>query len=160
MPVKTNRIELNKTKGLTIQVLNGVNTQTIFLDGDKIRITVVGSEGTSTIEQTPTSVTVTADNFTVDAKVAATIMSGGSRVALTPMTTDIISPQISLTASTNINAIAPTVTVTGAEATTVTAPGGELVLEGNDVTLAGTTGMQIMAPNIAIAGAVEYLPPE
>ena len=42
MSVKVNRIELDKTKGLTIQVLNGANEQTIFLDGMNITITVKG----------------------------------------------------------------------------------------------------------------------
>ena len=167
MSVKVNRIELDKTKGLTVQVLNGVNTQTIFLDGEKITITVVGPGGTSTIEQTPTTVTVTADNFIVNAKtitetgsLAATMRSGASSVALTPEAAAVIAPEISLTGTTNINAMAPTVTVTGAEATTVTAPGGELLLEGNNVTMTGTSGIEIAGADVVIAGALEIIPIE
>lgn len=165
MSVKVNRIELDKTKGLTVQVRNGVNTQTIFLDGAKITITVEGPGGTSTIEQTPTTVTVTADNFIVNAKtitetgsLEATMRSGASSVMLTPASAMVMATEIGLTGTANINAMAPTVTVTGAEATTVMALGGELLLEGNNVTMTGTAAMEIAAPNIVMAGALEYIP--
>jgi hypothetical protein len=165
MSVKANRIELDKTQGLTIQILNGVNTQTIFLDGEKITITVVGPEGTSTIEQTPTTVTVTADSFIVNARtiseigsVAATMSSGASSVALTAETATVTAPQIDLTGSTEINASAPTLLLTGTDAATLmtVTPMGVLALNGNKVTVTAETEMALAAPSITLMGAVEY----
>lgn len=166
MSVKANRIELDKTQGLTIQILNGANTQTIFLDGENITITVVGPEGTSTIEQTPTKVTVTADSFIVNAKtiseigsVAATMSSGKSSVALTAISAAVTGPAIDLTGTTEINAKAPTVSLTGIEAVALTAaPLGDLSLTANNVTIAAETALEHGAPNLTLLGNVEYAP--
>jgi hypothetical protein len=93
MSLKVNRIELDKSKGLTIEVLNGTSHQKIFLDGDKITITVTGPGGAgSTIEQTPRAVTITADNFIVNARqtiamtatTSANMASGPSHVEVNP----------------------------------------------------------------------------
>lgn len=167
MSAKINRIELDKTRGLTVQVVNGVNTQTIFLDGEKLTITVAGPDGTSTIEQTPTTVTVTADSFIVNARtiletgsVAATLQSGVSSMALTPKAAVVTAPEIDLTGSTKLDASAPKLTLTGAEAVTLTAvaPVGELLLNGGNVTIAAETGMELGAPNLTLMGMVEYAP--
>src|SRR3954453_826075 len=93
MSLKVNRIELDKSKGLTIEVLNGTSHQKIFLDGDKITIPVTGPGGAgSTIEQTPRPVTITADNFLVTARQriavtaspSANMASGPSHVEVNP----------------------------------------------------------------------------
>jgi hypothetical protein len=167
MSVKVNRIELDKTKGLTLQVLNGVNTQTIVLDGERVTITVVGPEGTSTIEQSPTAVTVTADSFIVNAKtiretasLEATIRAGESIVALTPKAATVTAPEIDLTGATRLEASAPTVSLTGAEEIKLTAaPLGELTISGSDITVAAELTMKLGAPSITLAGAIEYAPP-
>lgn len=166
MSVKANRIELDKTKGLTINILNGANTQTIFLDGENVTITVVGPDGTSTIEQKPTSVTVTADSFIVNARtiratgsLEATMRSGASRVALTSETATVTAPEIDLTGSTQIDAKAPTVSLTGAEAVKLTAaPLGDLSLAANNITITAETGLEHGAPNLTLMGDVEYVP--
>jgi hypothetical protein len=167
MSAKINRIELDKTRGLTVQVVNGVNTQTIFLDGDKLTITVAGPAGTSTIEQTPTTVTVTADSFIVNARTisatgseAATLTSGASSVALTSKAAAVTSPEIDLTGSTKLDASAPKIALTGTEAVTLSAvaPLGELSLNGGNVTITAETAMELGAPNLALMGMVEYLP--
>jgi hypothetical protein len=169
MSAKVNRIELDKTKGLTVQVVSGVNTQTIFLDGEKLTITVAGPDGTSTIEQTPTTVTVTADNFIVNARTiletgsaAATMSSGASSVALTPEAAAVTAPEIELTGSTKLDASAPTMLLTGSEAVTLTAlaPVGELSLNGGNVTVMAETAMELGAPNLTLMGMVEYAPLE
>lgn len=168
MSVKANRIELDKTQGLTIQIRNGVNTQTIFLDGEKITLTVVGPEGTSTIEQTPTTVTVTADSFIVNAKTisetgsaAATMSSGASSVELTAKAATVTAPEIDLTGTTQIDAKAPALSLTGAESVALTAaPLGELSLTANNVTITAETGMELGAPSLTLMGTVEYAPLE
>jgi hypothetical protein len=169
MSAKVNRIELDKTKGLTVQVVSGVNTQTIFLDGEKLTITVAGPDGTSTIEQTPTTVTVTADNFIVNARTisaigseAATLQSGASSMALTPEAAAVTAPEIDLTGSTKLDASAPKLSLTGSEAVALTAlaPVGELSLNGSNVTVMAETAMELGAPNLALMGTVEYAPLE
>jgi len=184
--VKVNRIELDKTNGLTIQVVNGVKRQTIFLDGDKITITVRGPTGTSIIEQTPTTVTVSADNFIVNAKtitqnavVEASISAGAtplpprpvkpgdppepvrmtpgpSRVTLIPASVVTMAPEIALLGEANVNLTAPTITSEAEAAFNVVSP--LLVsLEGGNVNVTALTGVEIEAPNIALIGAIEFL---
>lgn len=168
MSAKVNRIELDKTRGLTVQVVNGVNTQTIFLDGEKITLTVVGPEGTSTIEQTPTTVTVTADSFIVNARTivetgsqAATLSSGESSVALTAKAAAVTAPAIELTGAKQIDAQALTLSLTGTQAITLTAaPLGDLSLTANNATIAAETEMKIGALNLTLMGEVEYAPLE
>jgi len=161
--VKVNRIELDKAKGLTIQVVNGIKQQTIFLDGDKITITVTGPGGTSTIEQTPTTVTVTADNFIVNAKtiteaatIEATIRSGASSVLVNPASAVTTAPEISLLGEANVNLTSPTITAEAEAAFNVASP-GIVSLEGGNVNLTALTGVEIEAPNIALVGAIEFL---
>lgn len=186
MSVKVNRIELDKTKGLTIQVLNGVRKQTIFLDGDKITIFVEGAGGTSVIEQTPTTITMSADNFIVNAKtitqnavMEASISAGAipmpgvpglpgaapkptqmtpgpSRVTLTPPAVVTMAPEISLLAEANVNLTSPTITAE-AEAAFNVASIGIVSLEGGNVNVTALTGVEIEAPNIALVGAIEFL---
>ena len=161
--MKVNRIELDKAKGLTIQVVNGVKQQTIFLDGDKITITVVGPGGTSTIEQTPTSVTVTADQFIVNAKnivetatMDALIRSGASSIMLTPATITETSPEIALTAEANLNMTSATITAE-AEAAFNVATVGIASVEAGNFNVTALTGVEIEAPNIALVGMIEFL---
>jgi phage baseplate assembly protein gpV len=165
--VKVNRIELDKTQGLTIQVLNGVKQQTIFLDGDKLTITVRGPGGTSTIEQTPTSVTVTADTvrvtadqFIVNARtitetaaIEAMRRSGASSVLMSPASVVTVAPEISLLGEANVNLTAPTITAEAEAVFNVASP-GVIALEGGDVSIAGASGVQIEGPTIALMGAV------
>jgi phage baseplate assembly protein gpV len=155
MSVKANRIELDKTDGLTILLCHGQNTQKIFLDGDKLTITVAGPGGTSTIEQTPTRVTVTADEFIVKASTitqtgnqVATMQSNASKLELKRASAEVRSTTLSLTAD-ELHAKAETLTLTG-EATTVGSSEGKVELKGStiDVGDAHTT----------ITGTVHYEP--
>jgi hypothetical protein len=99
--IKTNRIELSKTKGMTIEVLNGPHHQRIFLDGEKITITVIGPEGAgSVIEQSAGQVKITADRFEVNARETITLSSmmstklqtEASILQLTPASAELTSP--------------------------------------------------------------------
>jgi hypothetical protein len=199
--VKVNRIELDKNKGLTIQVDNGFQKQTIFLDGEKVTITVEGMLGSSsTIEQTPTSITLNADEFIVNAKtitmnaeleasmsagaipvpvvpkkigdklkdklgakiadqIAAImptkpdLLPGPTRISLLPAAASVVSPAIEALAEANVTVLAPTVTVTGVEVMTVSAPAGVVAVTGLTVNVAGEAGFQAESPNIALVGA-------
>lgn len=167
MSVKVNRIELDKRKGLTIQVVNGVHQQTIFLDGDKLTITVSGPGGESTIEQTPTSVTVTADTVTVladsfivnaktiteTAAVEATLRSGASSVLVSPLAVATTAPAVSLLGEVNVNLTAPTITAEAEALFNVASP-GVVSIEGGNVHLVGASGVEIEGPTIALVGAV------
>ena len=135
MSVKVNRIELDKTNGLTIQVLNGAFTQTIFLDGQQITITVAGPSGQSTIVQTPNSVTINADAFTVTAK-TATINTLPTSLALTMASATLESAAVSLVGTGTITETAPTIELTAATEMTLTAP----------------TGIVINAPDLVVDG--------
>jgi len=178
--VKVNRIELDKTKGLTIQVVNGLRQQTIFLDGDRIIITVKGPTGTSIIEQTPTTVTVSADNFIVNAKtitqnavIEASINAGATpipgkpdepgrmtpgpaRITLIPASVVTMAPEISLLGEANVNVTSPTITAEAEAVFNVASP-GIVSLEGGNVNVTALTGVEIEAPNIALVGAIEFL---
>jgi hypothetical protein len=66
MAAKTNRIKLNKTDGLTIELIDGNITQTIMLDGKTITIAMVNGDKSSFIEQTADGITITADKFKVN----------------------------------------------------------------------------------------------
>jgi hypothetical protein len=64
------KIELSQTAGVTVTVVNseGNITQTAKFDGTTITHTCQGRDATSTITQTPDSITVTCKKFTVDAE--------------------------------------------------------------------------------------------
>lgn len=64
------KIELSQTAGITVTVINSDKniTQTATFDGTTITHTVKGESATSSIAQTADGITVTCNNFTVNAE--------------------------------------------------------------------------------------------
>ena len=64
------KIELSKTGGITVMVTNEDDkiTQTFSLNGKTIETSCKGQDGESKITQTPKSVAISCDDFSVDAK--------------------------------------------------------------------------------------------
>jgi len=64
------KIELSKTDGITVTVTNDDDkiTQTLTLDGHTIVTTCKGKDGESKITQTPKSIALSCDDFSLDAK--------------------------------------------------------------------------------------------
>ena len=64
------KIELNKERGITLQVENeaGEITQTAIFDGKKMTLTCKGKEETSVITQTPDSITMKCKTFSLEAE--------------------------------------------------------------------------------------------
>jgi hypothetical protein len=147
--IKTNRIELSKTKGMTIEVLNGPHHQRIFLDGEKITITVIGPEGAgSVIEQTAGSVKITADRFEVNARETITMSSMLSTKLQTEKSILQLTP-----ASSELTA--PITTIDAVGVVTVKGQGPALLLSQTVATVSGNAGVVI---NSGIGIALNNVP--
>jgi hypothetical protein len=149
----TNKIELNKGKGLTIKVINeGDQEQTIYLNGSQITITVRQGKKQSVITQTPTEVLVEADKFTVKsqnisctADIEANIQSGTSLLNLLPAMATLNGDEI------NVGNL-PGMIKMGTPTTSI-----EIL--GVNVNITSDTLVSIESPLIAEEGVVEGPPP-
>src|SRR5689334_21084087 len=70
-------IEMDKTAGITVTVVNADAsiTQTIVMDGTKIEISVAGDSATSTITQTSEKIAIACKQFEVTADETITMTS-------------------------------------------------------------------------------------
>jgi hypothetical protein len=163
MSTKVNRIELDKTKGLVIQVVNGEQTQTITLDGESITMEVKGLTGVSTIVQKPDSVTVTCDKFVFEGKTfectasqSATLTSTPTSLSLSPSAASLSSPTTKVIGEGTASVLAPDINLAG-EAVTVSAPAGVIALTGLNVNILGETGTEMEAPLMSFIGVPAFL---
>jgi hypothetical protein len=165
MSTKPSSIELDKEKGIIIQLQNGTVTQTITLDGNAITMEVKGDGVKSTIVQTADSVTVKCDNFVVDSKtvkctgsVSAALESGPSQLTLTPTDAAMVGPTTAVTGELALNlqsAADANVSATGA--ITVNTAGEVAVTSGANINLTASIGTEMTATNLVFNGIPEFL---
>lgn len=159
------KIELDKTKGITVTVENadGQITQTMVMDGTSITTKVAGQSDTSTIVQKADSIVVTVKDFTLDTetitfkssktsewtsqdtlKVTSTKdMTLTSSAKLTQSATQ----DAKLSSSANVTVEATSAFKASGMTAAMSASGGEAKVEGMTLKLSGQT-------NAEMAGAI------
>ncbi len=157
------KIELDKQKGITVQVENadGQITQTVTMDGTTLTIEVKGQSDTSTIVQKADSVTVTCKDFTVDAETITLKSSKASswtsqdtlKVESTKDMTLTSSAKLTqsatqdakLSSSANVNVEATSNLTLKGMAAAMSATGGEAKVDGLTLKLSGQSQAEMAA---------------
>jgi hypothetical protein len=148
----TCRIELSKTKGVTVFVEDAQNntTQTVVLDGTSIVLTSKDQQNTSTIKQTADAIEVKCKSFTVDAETVTVKSSKDSewqsqqKLSLSSQQDMALASQAKLTADAQSD-----MALSGA---TVAAKGQQKAsLAATQVAIEGQSQVDVMATKVAIA---------
>jgi hypothetical protein len=140
--MKPSKIELDKNRGIEIQLKDGATTQTFTFDGATVTIKVTGPTGMSTIMQTADSVVINCKQFSVIATDSASIMSGPSNVNLTPQSAGLVSPAVSVLGSAQASMLAPTVAITAMTALNMAGP--DVQVESATVTMTGAATASVV----------------
>jgi uncharacterized ParB-like nuclease family protein len=159
------KIELDKTKGITVTVENadGQITQTMVMDGTSITTKVKGQSDTSTIVQKADSIVVTCKDFTLDtetitlksSKASAWTSQDTLKVTSTKDMTLTSSAKLTqsatqdakLSSSANVTVEATNALKTSGLTAAMSATGGEAKVDGLTLKLSGQT-------NAEMAGAI------
>lgn len=144
------KIELNKERGITIEVTNeeGKITSTAHFDGSKITTTVKGSEETSTITQTPESIAIKCKTFTLDAEtITCTSTDATKHVAEGTYT---VESTKDMTLKSSANTTAEASSAFDVKAADISAKGSSsLALEGMKTDLKADTDVKIEGLNVS-----------
>lgn len=159
------KIELDKQKGITVQVTNadGKITQTVTMDGTTLTIKVAGQSDTSTIVQKADSIAVTCKTYTVDAETITMTSSKDSawtsqqklKLESTQDMTFTSSAKLTqsatqdakLSSSANVNVEATSnLALKGTMGAAMTASGGEAKVDGLTLKLNGQTQAEMAGP--------------
>ena len=150
------KIELNKERGITLQVENeaGEITQTAVFDGKKMTLTCKGKEETSVITQTPDSITVKCKTFSLEAETITCKSTDATKhvsektfaVESTEDLTLKSSAGLTAEASNDLDAKGDNVTV---KATT------KATVDGNNTDIKATSDVKISGMNVSAAGTTK-----
>jgi hypothetical protein len=155
------KIELDKTKGITVTVENadGQITQTLTMDGTSITTQVKGQSDTSTIVQKADSIVVTCKDFTLDtetitmksSKASAWTSQDTLKVTSTKDMTLTSSAKLTqsatqdakLTSSANVTVEATSALKASGMTAALSATGGEAKVDGLTLKLSGQTNAEM-----------------